>query len=170
EGYIILEKGDTIHGELVVQSDVSSCNYVALKNQDGEILDFKKKEVKAYKRGSEEFVKKEYQIPGRLGITKGYLKVLEKGEVILYELKYSNNAMGPNGTFYHNVSTGTAYFLEKENTFFRVKKSGFKRNMALYFADNAELSRKIKEKELKYRNIQQIVQIYNKELKEKENQ
>lgn len=58
DGYILLEKGDTIYGKLKVLTEEQSCSKIKFKNSEQKKIKYKIQEVKSYQRGSEAFVKK----------------------------------------------------------------------------------------------------------------
>jgi len=162
KGYVVTESGETINGFLKDLSDVKSCTSIKFKNLDGEKVKFKVKGISAYKRGEDFYIKKLTERSASLGKKEGLMKVIERGEVSLFLFCYTGSA---NISSSGHVSGGGAvrdYYLEKNGKHILIKKNGFKKKMKEYFRTNEEIVSKIESKDLKYRDLPEIVNIYNK--------
>jgi len=168
DGYVVKENRDTIYGQLRELNAEKSCLKIKFIDSKGNKVKFKDKEVYAYKRGDDLYYKKTYERPISISNMKGFMKLMVKGKVNLYKFNYveknvgvmdSNGGMIPGGNSYRKD-----YYIEKKNSnLFLVTKIGFKHLVANYLSDNFDLANKIRNKELKYRDIKEIVRTYNKE-------
>ena len=82
-GYIITNRGDTIHGELVVFEKTKSQLVIQFQN-DSKKYRAHKKEVRAYKRGNKLFELKTFILSGKFSYSQRFLQVVSKGKVNLY--------------------------------------------------------------------------------------
>ncbi|MCB0824169.1 MAG: hypothetical protein KDC09_15835 [Bacteroidales bacterium] len=158
EGYVILNNNDTLFGELEVLSDIQCGKKVIIKVGE-KVTKYKPKKIKAYKIGEDEYVTKQFTLPGNLSTFTRFLKVWELGKVNIYGYYYSAN------TQYFDVSNPNnkshEVFIEKDGILERVKDTGFANRMSEYFSDNKELSEQILNNKLTYYDILKIVRIYN---------
>ena len=162
DGYIILKSNDTIYGKLKEFDLVKSCVYFNFLGSDGQKVKFKKKDVIAYKRGDEEFVKKTHEIvPLQMQMWRSdaFMKVIERGKVTLYKIAYISEK--PMGNNWEMKKTVTIYYLERGNEFITFKELGTRKHMMEFFADRPDLVAKIKNKELKYKDMEELVKLYN---------
>ena len=94
------------------------------------------------------------------------MKLMSSGSLDLYRYTYlenNSNFGDPNGTMTYSYLPKVLYYLETENgDFFLIKSLGFKKKMPQYFKDRPDLVKKIQNKKLKYRNIEELVYLYNK--------
>jgi len=154
DGYVITVAGDTIFGKIKKTNKEGSCNKFKFIDSKGEKVKFENTDVFAYKRGDELYLKKTFVQPLLIGSMQGYMKLLIEGTVRLYSFNYITQDL--NGTSYYQD-----YYLEKEGVHILVYKMRFKKSMSKYFSDNRELADKIENKELKYADLEKIVEIYN---------
>lgn len=166
-GYVIENGGQKIKGEIKDRGEAFNCNKVRFRSFTGEKIKYKNKSLQGYYVNGKDYVMMPHQRP--IGIFKskfGFMKVLMPGKLNLYQYTYtvhSSGSMGPNGVMMGGYSSERSdYYLYKGiGNVFLVKKSGFKRNVSSYLSANIELAQKIRERDLKYRDIEEIVRIYN---------
>jgi len=152
--------GDTIFGWLQVLPEDVSCHTIQFKDRDDQVVKFKMRDVLGYQRGEETFVKKSLPNPLSLGMADFYVKLLQKGHISLYE--YSDNVESDDNIHTHIFEE---YYLERGSQFVRVKKKRFKKDMSKFFSDHQEIVTKINNKEWKYKDLKEIVRIYNNDQK-----
>jgi len=163
EGFIVTNNNDTISCLIKDVSRESSCTMVYTKN----IKTAKKRKygpsvVKYYKRGSEEFYSIKRKTPAGNILT--FIMPVIKGEVTLFIYYYIKGG-GYDGTPSQGFGVGTEaqhYYLYREGGLgFRPSGIGFKNKVGKYFQDYPALSERIKNKELRKKNLQEIVRLYN---------
>lgn len=146
---------------------MGNCKRLKFKDTNGKKVKLKKAEIHSYKMEDYTFIKKKFQHPISFSGSIGYMLLLNKGKISLYSYKYDagarndknvdNNGRSPLGYF----SYVEDYYIEKGDSFELVKKSGLKKIMAKYLSDNSELLQKVNYKILKYKNIEEVISIYN---------
>ena len=162
DGYVILKTNDTVYGKLKKFNLIKSCVYFNFLNSDGKRVNFKKNEVIAYKRGDEEFVKKTHEIvPLQMQMwnSDAFMKVIERGKVTLYKIAYFIEE--PMGNNLKMRKTVTIYYLERGNEFITFDGLAIRKQMMEFFGDRPDLVAKIKNKELKYKDMEELVKLYN---------
>ncbi len=165
EGFVVFDNGEVFKGQLRRYSTEASCGRIKAKDSSGTTRIFWPKQVNYYKRGNEYFVKKKIVFGFKV-----FMKVVISGKLTLYAYCYKTSSMSstmssPFTSSYtiSYSSRGIDYYLGFEEKFFKI--NGFKKIMIDFFTNYApdkELVEKIKNKELKYRDIQTIVNEYNK--------
>jgi hypothetical protein len=168
DGYVVTESRDTIYGKLKDMGEERSCFKIKFIDSNGKKVKFKDAEVYAYKRGAELYFKKSYERPISFSNMLGFMKLIDNGEVKLFQFNFvvhNTGTMTANGVM---TGGGTRwsedYYIEKNNRLLLVRKLGFRKTMAEYFSDNSELVDKIRSKELRYRDIREIVRTYNRSI------
>ncbi len=165
-GYVVKESRDTIFGKLKDMSEERSCFKIKFIDSNGNKVKFKDAEVYAYKRGTELYFKKSYERPISISNMLGFMKLIDTGKVKLFQFSYvvqNAGTMNANGVMTGGRSSYRQdYYIEKNNRLLLVRKMGFKNTMTEYFSDNSELADKIRSKDLKYRDIKEIVRMYNR--------
>ena len=153
-GKLITADGDTLVG-LVAEQGGITWSYKESKNAAEHI--YTRRQVVGFERKDEKYEEHVFEVlrakfPERV---KDFLLVVEEGQVRL--LRYDGK-----GLF---GSDHVGYYLHEKNMLMPLRvnldESNFKVQMRQYFSDYPELAAKIKSKELKYDNIQEVVQIYN---------
>jgi len=167
-GYIIDANGQKIEGLIKDKNEVTNCDKIKFKNSDGKKVKFKNKNVKSYYVNDKEYVMMPHKRPrGFFNGKHGFMRVIERGKVDLYSYSYyvqrggHTNAQGVTvgGSLYEKID----YYLKREGEeVFLVRKLRFKNNISKYLSQNENLVKRIKERELRYSDIRQIVQFYNK--------
>ena len=90
------------------------------------------------------------------------MKSIESGDYNLYRFCFSQTSGGyPNGPFM--ITHKQDYYLERKGKFIRVKHLGFKYQMSKLVSNNKELSSKILNKDYKFRDLLEIIKIYNEQ-------
>jgi hypothetical protein len=158
-GKLITTDGDTLVG-LVAEQGGITWSFKETKN--GAVSIYTRRQVVGFERKDEKYEEHEIEVlranfPERV---KDFLLVVEEGQVRL--LRYDGT-----GLF---GSSHIGYYLHEKGMLnplrVNVDDGNFKVQMRQYFSDHAELADRIKRKELKYANIQEIVQAYNAWYKE----
>ena len=88
DGFVILESKDTIIGKVKFLNKEDSCFKIKFKNQKGKKVKLKEREVHAYKRGDDYYVKKSYVRPVTISNMTGYMKLINDGKIKLYQFNY----------------------------------------------------------------------------------
>ena len=158
DGYVILEKGDTLRGKLKILSKEESCSQIKFINSNGEKVKLKRKLVNAYRRGGEYYEKKRAK-PGALRHV--YMLRLINGPAKLYRLNYTTKE-DPSDVMSETYYS-TKYYVEKKGDWILVPELlFFRKKMSQFFADNAEISRQINDGYFSYENLRSLVIAYNK--------
>lgn len=158
-GYVITTKGDTIKGEIKhnpkKQHDLFTKVTVKLAENQNKTL--KADKVKMFAFGTSTFIST--MIDGE----PAFLKILSTGAITLYEWQYEwLNAK--NETEYK-----TEYYLQKDGEAepTRIKSGRFRKQVAEMIGDNEELVKDLEEKKYEYENLSEVVDHYNKWVKQK---
>ncbi|MFK7969114.1 MAG: hypothetical protein AB8F95_02050 [Bacteroidia bacterium] len=106
-----------------------------------------------------------FELFGRHQDFKQFVLLREDGKVRLFEYFYQTAGtpmMNGNGTMTGGGNqTHRDFYLERNGAYVLVKRGGFKNNIANFFRDCDELSEKIANKTLRYRDLNYIVTTYN---------
>ena len=152
-GKLITTDGDTLSGLVAVQG---KSTFAFKKDKKGERNLFDLKELASYEVNGEAYVKHVVEVlrgnfPEK---TKAYLRVVVTGPISLLEYR------GPGIFGKEHVNF---YLHHGDHVPMRVNESkgNFKTTMRHYFSDYAELSEKIRTKELGFDNLIEIVVRYN---------
>lgn len=169
DGYIITLNNDTIRGKVKdnfplrlsgIAKKISFIDSSGVKN------DYLPKEIKGYSKG--DIVN---YISIDIGWGKDFAKIIVDGEICLLSCKSAgyNSTFTPSGgagggTWSHTASSSESFFLYKKNTgsLTEVTRIGFKDLVSGYFSDYKELKEMIDNKELRYSDLEIIVEKYNK--------
>ncbi|MEO1053251.1 MAG: hypothetical protein AAFX87_21645 [Bacteroidota bacterium] len=160
-GYVVTLKNDTIRGRLKNFGEIKSCNKVDLVDNKKARRKYKPKHLKAYQIDNSIYVTQRAERPLKLGSALVFMKLVVDGDVRLFRYHYfaQTGGAGPNQP---SISTPEIdYYLERDGKLTLVRSLGFKKSMSIYFRDNRELIKLIQNKDLKYRNMEEIVRIYN---------
>ncbi|MDH5598310.1 MAG: hypothetical protein OEY34_04250 [Cyclobacteriaceae bacterium] len=171
DGYIITLANDTLHGKvrdkfvafLIAQEKIN------FMDNDGNVTKYLAKDIKGYSKAG---LLVYLTVPDNFG--KKFAKLVVDGEVKLLILTKTgtNTASSPNGAggFNHTQSSYSKdiYYLYESNTEKStiVMRLDFKNQMANYFSDYEKLKNMILNKELRYNDLEVIVETYNKWKKE----
>ena len=173
-GYVVTIRNDTIYGKLKLLSKEASCQTIKFADLNGMKRKFRMEEVKAYNRGHDLYFKKRikksrrsiWSLGGKLDV---FMKLVDPGKIRLFEYHYTveDEDYTENESWEDIISLLTpdyavAYYLERNGNLQLVPKIGFRKNMIAFFADSDELVNRIGNRELGFRNIKQIVRIYNR--------
>ena len=165
DGYIVLTSSDTLYGYLKELDIIDSCKKVDFLDKNKEKVKVKPKKIAAYKRGEDLFIRKDEQSGKFQGQTIGLLKVIEDGKVRLYQHTYDmSSSPMPKPGLGIGIKVNnhkTDYYLERYGRLMMVNKLHFKNEMSMYFSDYEEIVKKIVDKELQFKDIIEIVKLYN---------
>ena len=166
KGYIVTLDKDTIHGILKYSEYANGCSCVKFqeifRGTMGNKLRYNSNQLLGFKRGDEVFETKQ----GRNHPV--FMKRLINGQVKLFTYSYNVYGAGPPvighftaGPSFTRVDRRSFYYLERHNgEATTVKHLSFKKEMTEYFKDCPEVVQKVDDNE--YKNIEQIVEDYNK--------
>jgi|GEM_PF-1469187 len=164
DGYIVTLKNDTIYGTIKDQFHNNSqlaSDKVVLKDNRGKKTTYYPTEIKGYCKSDTE-----YYFTVQDGKKKSFAKLIVDGELKLLKIhKIYAQPYPMGGGAVGSVSVPyTAYFLNNKSTgkITKVIKKDFYRVMSVYFSDCEPLSEVILSKELGYKDIEIIVDRYNK--------
>lgn len=167
KGQIITTENDTI--EVLINDDfskVTSIRSLILKQEEkDELLKLKDKEVLAYQIDSLQYERHKIERPIQILVEqKGFMQVVSKGQVSIYRFDYMVQSQGAKSQKLNNSYIQSDFYLKKEGEteMVLVRKLGFKKTMLEYMKDCPLLVMKIKNKELKFKHLHQIVVYYNK--------
>ncbi len=169
DGYIITLKNDTIRGKVKdnfpfrLTGIVKKISFI---DESGSKKDYLPKDIKGYSKAN---IANYVSID--IGFGKDFAKIIIDGEVSLlsYKSTINNSAFIPNGgagggTWSHSTSSTESFFLYRRNTGspIEVTRLGFRDLLSAYFSDYKELKEMIEKKELRYSDLEIIVEKYNK--------
>ena len=149
--YIITARGDTSHGEIKFNKK-QIFNQVVFKTEEGGIREFYPEQLQGYSFANRHFTR---------DAKVGNLVFIEKkidGPVSLYE---TNLLLKQAGTVPPVTYKVNFLIKKKDGDYVAVTKSDFDQILTEYFKDHKELSDLIKNKKLKYKDLQEIVNQYN---------
>ena len=150
-GYIITQRGDTTHGEIKLDKKLLY-NEIEFKTEEGGVRKFTPEQIRGYSFNNRMFTRNE-RVSNIVFIEK---KI--DGFADLYE----TNLYVRVGTTQPPSGYKVNYFVRKdEGDFIPVTKTDFKETMMRFVDDNKELRNKIKDKKLKYKNLAEVINIYN---------
>lgn len=166
KGYVELEAGAKLYGQLRKIDPGASCLRVEFLDDYGRFQKLHRKDIRSYRRGHEEYVKK--MPPSEVDSTKEsrFMLILSKGKVNLYKQVH----FAYDGTFTSTVYDRTDgssnveemdLFLERDDSLFHVTRKRFKKTMANYFSDCPELVTRINNREFKFYQLRNLVNEYN---------
>lgn len=168
-GYVELETGAKLMGQLKRLSARQSSKGVVFIDQSGNPLQVLPNIIKGYKRGKSIYLKK--GIPcgeNDMKFCKAFLKVLAKGKISLYKHygpfidKNDDEAYGSiDGT---GFSRGESIYIERDGILSEVKKSKFRKEMSVFFSDHPKLSEQIEDRIAKFEHLPEMVNEYNRYL------
>ncbi len=164
DGFVVFSYGDTLRGRIKVRGGISDVwRYEVVKFlKDGQITEFKPREVKYYRVGNDRFESKNL---GGKGSKLIFFKIITKGYCTLYESKVkkgvSYNAFGQAGpSIIHGL-----YLQREGEDLHPVNFSWLRQGRDLYFIDNIALTYDIRNRKYKADQLADIVKRYNKEWK-----
>lgn len=148
--YVVPVSGDTIFG---IVNDRAFDK--VLISDSGEKFMIEKENVKGYRMRNRTFVLMDKQDLPQFGDKKVFVELLLDGKAKLYVHSVANNAsinLGASGLYYMVYKDKELHFIEPEKA---------SQLLSGIFADNAELQKKILEKEYTLQSIYLIVKYYN---------
>lgn len=159
EGYVVTYENDTLRGYIKKfwpYTTQRSSAIVEFKTEKGARSEFfEPDDAKAYKRGEDLFVS---------GLSRefyAFLQIEESGDMRLLRYSGINHLSSPRGRF---SLTFTRYYLARQATpqhLKKVRKENFTLDMSRFFRDMPELSQQIRTRQLRYRDLDHIVEAYN---------
>lgn len=158
-GYVITTKGDTLRGEIKYNPKKSFPQYrkVTLKISETEIKTFKADKLKKYVMGDTEYLSwflEEEQV---------FIKCLSTGAIALYEAQFEfiNSK--------NETEVETQYYIQKNGSsdMEKLKSAKFRKQVAEYVSDHAELVKDLEEKKYDLQNVPEVVNTYNEWVKQK---
>lgn len=153
EGMIVTIEGDTMVG-LVAPNNETTFSFKKDRKAVQEIIPAK--DVLAFSFDNEEYQKHTVEVlrgnfPEKI---EDFLLVKVTGPVKLLEYKGKGIFGSEHVNYYLQNNTETPYRVNQD-------KNNFKKTMSWYFAENEELAAKIKQKELGYNDLMEIVNTFN---------
>jgi hypothetical protein len=166
-GYYIDSNGNHIPGllrfqyggNLFTDKKKGDCRLVFKADSNTKSAKFTSQEIKGFVRDIDSFtVVRDFNINGFAHYPQDFARVIIGGPISLFEYLAINSSGGG-----LNFSTYTESFLivSKEGKVFVIKHGNFKKIMEDLTGDYPELSEMIKTKDLKYKNLREIVQRYD---------
>lgn len=160
--YVLLKDGTKIEGSFRAPG-----KKFKITKEDGTLLKIKSKEVESYNLDGEFYLRKNYERPIRFNMDRGaFMLLMETGKVTLYSYTYIStvtSAPMPGSNMPMTTSYEvTDYYLERSTKKPVLVRSGrFRKKMMEYFKDHKQLVELIDNRDVRYRDIVDIVQIYN---------
>lgn len=151
-GYIILNSGDSIKGDIRVNTkkDLPLFQKVALKQGESSKT-YKPEQVKEYGFENNRFLSR--KVDGE----QQFLKVISYGRIILFELQFEMQRGD-------EMIVDKDYYMEKNDGSGSVEKvKKFKKVVAELMSDNSDLVQRVQNEDKKYEvaDMQQVVEEYN---------
>ena len=199
-GYVVMTDMDTLHGVLKkLRPDVAN-GKVIFRDTYGVKTNYYPKNVHCYKIGDKMYMSKDvHRNSSVIGGPKGFMQVIDTGEVNLYFYHYEVNSEKRYQTFinpdekdylfsiaeFEGVDiydpsasdylisqpfSGDFYVERKGQAHQRIKTSGFKKQMTSFFKDDPSLVEELKNKSLKYGDVIFMVQVYNRKMRLEEDE
>lgn len=153
-GYVILTTGDTIKGEIKINTKKELPLFQKVYLKKGEATKtYKPEQVKEYTYENERFISR--KIDGEMQ----FLKVLSYGRIILYEWQFELQRGA-------DLIVEKEYYIETNDGTGKIEKTKpgkFKKVVAERMADHAELVARVQNEDKKYEigDVQNIVTEYN---------
>ncbi|NVO10032.1 MAG: hypothetical protein HXX16_08745 [Bacteroidales bacterium] len=169
EGYIITLNNDTIRGKVKDNFPfrlTGAPKKISFIDESGVEKSYLPKHIRGYSKAD---IANYVSID--IGFGKDFAKIIIDGEVSLlsYESTMNNSSFTPNGgagggTWSHSTSSTESFFLyrKKKGSIVEVTRFGFRELLAEYFSDYTELKEMIEKKELRYSDLEIIVEKYNR--------
>lgn len=169
KGYIVTLDKDTIHGILKYSEYANGCSCIRFqeifRGTMGNKLKYNSNQLLGFKRGNEVFEARQ----GRNHLV--FMRRLANGQVKLFTYSYNVYGVGPPvighftaGPSFTRVDRRSFYYLERQNgEATTVEHLSSKKEMRKYFNDCPEVVQKVDNNI--YKNIEQIVEDYNRCIK-----
>lgn len=154
-GYVILNSGDSIKGDIKVNTkkELPMFQKVCLRQGENNLKNYKPDQVKEYGYESTRFFAR--KVDGEMS----FLKVLSSGRINLYEFQFEMQRG-------NDVVVDSDYYIEKNDgasELQKVKSGKFKKTVADMMADNTELVQRVQNDDKKYEiaDMRSVVDEYN---------
>lgn len=169
DGYIITLNNDTIRGKVKDNFPLrlsGLAKKISFIDSSGVKNDYLPKDIKGYSKG--DIVN---YISIDIGFGKDFAKVIVDGEISLlscksvgYRSTFAPSGGAGGGSWSHTASSSESFFLYRKYTgsLTEVTRIGFRDLVSGYFSDYKELKEMIDKKELRYSDLEIIVEKYNK--------
>lgn len=173
KSYVITSSDDNIYGNIKITTRAGNLKYVKLiNNETGKKTTYRADKVKGFVKGKRIFNSRKYKGSAY------FFNLIIQGEISLYVLETRYNSYGfaqntakVQGTevneFFGGNGMAKWYYLEKDGVLTKVGSITFKSGMSKYVKDFKELSEKISNRIYKFRDIEEVVLIYNEWYAEK---
>lgn len=150
--YIITNGGDTTHGEIKFNKKLVY-NHVTFKTEKGGIREFTPDQLRGYSIVNRYF----YRDPQA-----GNLVFIEKKIDGLASL-FETNLFVSAGSATPQAGYKLNYLIKKQNgDYVAVRKADFKETVSEFVKENKVLARQVREGKLKYKDLPEIIEQYNK--------
>ena len=151
-GLIKLHYGAT----LVNKKSDGYCDITFKETDDGKHTRFTTTDINSFVIGSDSFaIVRDFYMDAYTHFGQDFAEVVETGKINLYRYYTTIN-------FTNYTKTMTVWLVEKNGKINYIDKRRFKNEFAnRYLADNPEIITQIKTKDLKFRDMQEIVKLYN---------
>ncbi len=174
KGYFVTNNNDTVHCKIKkFVSKALNCSYVKLLDKNNEKKRYTIEDIKTYKRGDEIYTRKKFIVLSDLNYTydSAFMKIIEKGHVILYRYDYYNIEDIPYsyGMLPSDQEPQFDYYLENnEGEFIMVPKYDFGEVIAPIFINDYSYFMKALKEEFNYSEIKEFVKEYNQKISREE--
>jgi hypothetical protein len=152
KGYVLLTTGDTVKGEirLNTKKEFDLYSKVTVKKSEDEKKTFSPQKAREYCFEDTHFVSRLVEGEG------SFVKCVSLGAVNLYEHQYEWQSG-------NEIIYKSEYFIEKAHSteIVRVRPGKFKKIVEEYMGDNAELVQQVKDKKYDFEQLTEVVQTYN---------
>ena len=166
-GYVVLNGGDTLKGQLKHFGNVRSCSVVKFINRQGRKTKFYPGDISAYQRGLRIFHSKPNDKQVNLfGSGLIFKELLVDGPVKLYEYFFSSQGAmmmnGPGGGMTSTSTVTQVYDVYQNGRKESVKRVPFRKWAHGYFTGNPKISERIWNREFRYFDLPDLVREYNR--------
>lgn len=167
-GYLQLEGGAKIYGNLKNLSSLESCKKVVFIDESGVPKLVKREIIELYKRGKEVYIKQPILSYGFGTVdSSAFMKRMCNGFYDL--LKYTTSSfdkpveIGSRGQGQTNQNKSrTKFFLSRNDTLIEVRKRKFRKDAIQYFSDHPLLPYQILNRIARFEHLVEIVEEYNR--------
>ena len=167
-GYVVTLSNDTIPGMIRDRSVVSNCQIAVFIDEQNVKTRYRPRKLKGYTVGGT--VYRSFVLPTSLIGQSAFMIELASGRFTLYLHYRQRQSAGTdaNGVVFNDSWVEENYYLQmgKSERVERIRSLGFRSQMRSLLADDEMLAARLSTKEFRYRDIEELISIYNRNFEE----
>ena len=152
--FIVTKNLDTLTKNIRIKDDYNSFKFYNKKKK------ISKKKIKNFRKNGFEYYYKKKRRATIQDKKYGFLKLIQKGEVFLYEYEFSGH-YGPNTI----GSSSVYYFIERDEKLSLIVPTRFYLMIKRILPENKKLLEMLKEKKLRFEDIYIVIKYFNENFK-----